>query len=101
MTDDTRSKAAPELPTFSEEGYADVDVRIWIGVLAPPATPPAIIARYNADMEQILTSRRGIDRLAPQHLRPSGGTMKMFADFIANDTHKWQRVVAERGIQKH
>ena len=101
MTGQARSKAAPELPTFSEEGYADIDVRIWIGALAPPATPSAMIGQYNADLERIISSQRGAQGLAAQHLSPSGGPTKNFADFIAKDTAKWQRVAAERRIQKH
>ena len=101
MTDAVRSQLAPDVPTFAEQGYGNVDVRIWIGLLAPVATPRDIVVRINADVADILRSPQGASRLAKQDLHPMAGTPESFAAFIAKDATKWRRLIAERHIQKH
>ena len=47
LTGPMRSTEAPELPTMQEEGFPGFDVRSWFAILAPSATPKAIVTRHS------------------------------------------------------
>ena len=54
-----RAAAAPEVPTIAEAGVKGYDYSSWIGLLAPAKTPPAIIARLNAEANKAVHTPRG------------------------------------------
>jgi tripartite-type tricarboxylate transporter receptor subunit TctC len=92
-----RTSIAPELPTLVEQGLP-VEVDLWYAILAPVGTPPAIIARYNKEINEIIANPQIAERLAKQGLTVLGGTSERLAEFIAEDMLKWQHVVKEVGI---
>ena len=51
----TRSKSLPNVPTLKELGY-DVEYYLWVGLFAPKATPPAIVSRLSAAIEQAVST---------------------------------------------
>ena len=65
--------AAPDLPTFAEQGVRDYDAYSWNCLMAPAATPPEMIARLNQTLNQALTqpaikerfAQAGVDILGP------------------------------------
>jgi tripartite-type tricarboxylate transporter receptor subunit TctC len=92
-----RTGIAPELPTLVEQGLP-VDVDLWYGVFAPSGTPTTIIARFNNEINGIISTPQTAEKLAKQGLIVVGGTPDQLAEFIAQDIPKWQRVVKEAGI---
>ena len=70
-----RTRLAPDVPALAESGVAalkDYDVQAWTGVFAPAGTPKAIVDRLNAEITQIVQSRRGegeARRAEPRSLR--------------------------------
>jgi tripartite-type tricarboxylate transporter receptor subunit TctC len=93
-----RVAVAPDLPTLQEQGLADFEVNLWYGILAPAGTPAEIVARYNSTINEILRAPQVVEKLAGQGLVVAGGSPQRFAEFIAADIPKWQRVVKEAGI---
>lgn len=49
-----RVPVAPELPTIAESGYADFQAVAWFGLLAPAATPAAILAKLQQDAARVV-----------------------------------------------
>jgi len=49
-----RTAFMPEVPTFVELGYPDVDKGVWYGVLAPARTPRPLVERIHADIRRLL-----------------------------------------------
>ena len=95
---DRRSPVLPGVPTLAEAGLTNIDVRKWLGFVAPAGTPPAAIARLNAAFEAILrepATREWMDR---QGLEPVGGSAESFARYLIDDEAKWRAVVARMGI---
>lgn len=45
-----RSAALPDLPTFIEAGYPEIELDLWLGIFAPANTPAASVARINAEI---------------------------------------------------
>jgi tripartite-type tricarboxylate transporter receptor subunit TctC len=95
----TRSDVIPDVPTFAELGYPDVVADNWSGVLAPPRTPPAIVARLNAAFNAVVKDPEVRRRLAENGVSAIGGTPEDLAALIANETARWRKVVAETGVK--
>jgi len=93
-----RLSLTPDVPTLAEQGVTGVEAGIWHGLLAPAGTPPGIVARYNATVNEILRSPQIVETLTKQGIAIVGGTPERFGEFIANDIAKWLKVVKAAGI---
>jgi tripartite-type tricarboxylate transporter receptor subunit TctC len=90
----------PEVPTLREVGFADFPGNAWAGVMAPPNTPPHIIAKVNATVNDILRSPEANASLAKLNVLLRPGTPRDFSDFIAEVTPKWAEMVKESGARE-
>ncbi len=95
----TRSPALPDVPTTVELGQPQLQSSTWFALLAPKGTPPAIVARLNAEVNEILKDPAVRTRLAGMGATPLGGTSKELADHLAAETIKWGRIVRDSKIQ--
>jgi tripartite-type tricarboxylate transporter receptor subunit TctC len=93
-----RTPVAPDVPTLQEQGLTDFEVTFWYGILAPAGTPPEIVSRYNATINEILRSPAVVDKLSKQGLIVTGGTPERLATFLTGEIAKWQKVVKDAGI---
>ncbi len=94
MAQPTRASIMPEVPTLAEAGMKGFDAGIWIGLLAPAATPPAIVEKLSRAANDALKTEEVRSALRRQGIDPLGGTPKEFADFIRADIDKWVAVLA-------
>lgn len=95
-----RSKLFPNLPTFAESGVKGLDVYTWLGFYAPAGTDPAIIAKLNAATNEIMNSPEMVERLTAQNSETLGRmTPQQAADFVAQETAKWKKVVQTTGVK--
>ena len=93
VTSKRRSPNLPDLPTMQESGVADFEVVIWYGLLAPAGTPPAVVARLNAEIVKIVQSPEMKERLASFGAEPIGMSENEFAVFLKTDMAKWAQLV--------
>jgi tripartite-type tricarboxylate transporter receptor subunit TctC len=96
----TRASIMPNVPTLTEAGMTGYDAGVWIGLLAPAATPPAIIEKLSIAANESLKSEPVRTALKQQGTDPVGGTPKEFADFIRADIEKWTAVLAAASPKK-
>ena len=54
VTSPTRSPALPDVPTVAESGFPGFEATGWLGILVPNGTPPAVIARLNAEIAKVM-----------------------------------------------
>ncbi len=94
-----RSAAAPEIPTVAEQGFAGFDATTWNGILAPAATPPAVIAELNRAINQILALPEVQSRLLASGAEPAGGTPEQFGALMKAESGRWAGVVRRSGIK--
>jgi tripartite-type tricarboxylate transporter receptor subunit TctC len=98
VTTTRRSTALPDVPTIAEAGVPGYEVDAWYGLLAPAATPPAIIARFNRDLTQALSTTEMKERLFAAGLEAQASTPIEFRDRIARDIKRWAEVVKKAKI---
>ena len=99
VTSAGRSSTLPELPTAAESGLPGYEAVGWFGLLAPAATPPAIVAKISADANRVLEDAEVRQRMVAVGAEPSGNTPEEFARYIRADQAKWSKLMAERGIK--
>ncbi len=95
----TRSPELPDLPTMMESGVPDYEVRTFIGVMAPAATPPAIVAKLNAAINQSLQTPDVVLAAAKLNADVRPASSQEFGDFLAKEREKWTGVVRLAGIK--
>jgi len=83
----------PQVPTLIELGYGNMNVETWYGVLAPAGTPPALIARMNAEISQLLTLNDVKEAMAKQGLDPVGGKPERLDSLLRSEVKLWNQVV--------
>ncbi len=95
-----RRASLPDVPTMAEAGLAGVESEAFWGLLAPAATPPAILARMEAAARRATEVPEVRERLAGTmgiELRNAGGTE--FGAFLDAEMVKWARVIRENDIR--
>lgn len=99
VTSAKRSNAAPDIPTVSESGVPGYEASSWFGMLAPVATPKAIILQLNSVAMNALRMRDIHELLVRQGMDPAGSTPAEFDAYLRSEIAKWTRVVREAGIR--
>ena len=99
VTSAARAPALPDVPTIAESGLPGFEASSWFGLLAPAGTPPAIIAKINAEVATWLASPEGREKLAAIGANAAGGSPEDFARHIQAETAKWAKVVKESGAK--
>jgi tripartite-type tricarboxylate transporter receptor subunit TctC len=95
----SRSDVLPDVPTFVELGYPDVVADNWSGVLAPPNTPPAIVAKLNQAFNAVVRDPEVRRRFADNGVSTIGGTPEELTELIRSETARWRKVVKETGVK--
>jgi len=99
VTSPTRLAAFPDTPTMKELGLARVEGVVWYGLLAPAATPRAVIAKLNAEARRVLAMPDVRERLTAAGIDAAGGSPEDFAKFIRVELDKWGPVVKTAGVK--
>lgn len=93
-----RVPSFPQVPTLKELGYPNMVVETWYGVMAPAGTPPALVARMNAELNQLLTQPDVKEAMAKQGLEPVGGKPETLDTLVRNEIQLWTQVVSRGKI---
>jgi tripartite-type tricarboxylate transporter receptor subunit TctC len=94
-----RSTVLPDVPTISEAGVPGYEATIWLGLVAPKGTPPAIVSRLNAEITKITANPAVRRDWAAQGAAAMTMTPDEFAKYIADDIVKWERIVKISGAK--
>lgn len=89
----------PQVPTLGELGYRAANINSLFGVFAPAATPAALVAKYNAEINKALASPELRAKLTATDNVPTGGTPAAFAKEIASEFESNGRIVKAAGIK--
>lgn len=99
MTGNTRSKAAPDVPTIAEAGYPDYHASGWWGVVLPAATPKPIIAKMHGDISGLLKLADVREKLEVQGVEIVASAPEQFAKFIREEITRWGKAVKLSGAK--
>lgn len=93
-----RHPVAPDVPTFIELGYKDIDVDLWYAFFVPVKTPTAVVSKLNTEFASILQQANVRDVLGKAGLDASASTPEELATIVNKDYPRWGRVIQLKGI---
>ena len=96
---EARSPSMTDIPTLQEVGYQGVTLESWFAAFAPLGTPPAVVARLNAECEKALADKAVRDALFKAATEPVGGDADKLAKLSRADSEKYARIVKEVNIK--
>lgn len=99
ITSKTRSPLAPDIPTMAEQGYPEVEVLNWQGLIGPKGMPPELIKQLNAVGNKALQDPDLREKIQSQGNEVGGGTPEQFAALIKAEAPRWAKVVRDAKIE--
>ena len=98
-TGKARSPVLPDVPTVAQAGVPGYEAVIWLGLMAPRGTPPAIVNRLNAEIGKIVAAPAVMKAWAVQGATPMTMSVDEFTRFLNADITKWARIVKISGAK--
>jgi tripartite-type tricarboxylate transporter receptor subunit TctC len=89
----------PDLPTVSEAGVPGYEAVIWIGLMAPIATPAPILEKLNAEITRIVNQPEVKSAWSKQGAVSMSMSTAEFGKFLRDDIAKWANVVKISGAK--
>jgi tripartite-type tricarboxylate transporter receptor subunit TctC len=101
VTGHKRLAAIPDVPTFRESGIEmkGVNEGIWFGLVAPAATPDAIVQKLNAAVRKAVEDKIVIERLESQGIVATGSSPEDMGKQIASEFQHWREALLKAGVK--
>ena len=99
VTGKQRSEVLPEVPTLHEAGVPGYEATIWLGVMAPRATPKAVVDRLNDAISKISSQPDVRQAWGKQGAAPLVMNPAVFDKYVQDDVAKWARVIKSANIK--
>lgn len=95
-----RATGMPDVPTIAEAGVTGFDVVTWEAILAPAGTPPAIVARLNGALREVLATPAIRDQMIQMGMEPDGTkSPSEVTAYIKREEQKFSTLIRERHIE--
>ncbi len=94
-----RATALPDVPTFTELGFANIVGNGWFGFYVPAGTPKSVIDRLNAAIVKALNAPDVREKILALGFEPTGTTPEEFARIMAADTARWRPIIKASGFK--
>jgi len=100
VTSAERVATLPGVPTIAEAGFPQVSADEWFAAFVPTGTPPAIVAKLNHAINEVLTDHALREDVAKMgYVLPlSGNTPKTLEKFLTDDNMRWTKVLQDHQI---
>ena len=94
-----RSSVTPDIPTIAEAGVPGYEATIWLGLMAPAATPKPILERLSGEVRKVIDAPDVKENWAKQGASPMAMTPEEFGKFLRADIAKWGKLVKDTGMK--
>lgn len=95
----TRLKDFPEVQTFAEAGYADINLAGWGAMFLPAGTPQAVVDKWSQEVQRITQMPDVQKKILDMGFLPVGNNSEEFARVIDSDIKRWGAVVKANDIK--
>ena len=99
VTSRQRHPLLPNVPTVAESGYPGFEALSWQGLFAPAGTPPALVAKISADVNQAIKAPDIQEYFASRGFLIEGTTPAAFKTFLEAEVKKWSAIVKVSGAR--
>jgi len=94
-----RSANFPDVPTSAESGFAGFEASVWYGLVAPAATPKAIVELLHAETQKALQTKEVRDRMSQVGGEVIPGNSAQFGALIRSERVRYEKLVREANIK--
>jgi tripartite-type tricarboxylate transporter receptor subunit TctC len=94
-----RLAAAPDIPSYGEQGYPTLEFNLWHGMIGAKGIPGEIVRRMNEELDAVLKSPEVSGRLAEDGVLAVGGTPQAFMATIRAEVERWQTFIDRTKIK--
>ena len=94
-----RQPLLPQVPTFTELGFASLDDYPYYGVFAPVGTPQPVIERFGGALQKVLAKPDVKAKLAALGLNVAYEPQGQFAGRVRTYTQTWERIIQASGFK--
>jgi tripartite-type tricarboxylate transporter receptor subunit TctC len=94
-----RSSLLPDVPTFKELGYPELEAVEWFGVLVPARTSSDVVGKLNASIRNALKTNEVASGLSKLSFEPAGCSPAEFDRLIKSDFARWGKVAQTSGFK--
>jgi tripartite-type tricarboxylate transporter receptor subunit TctC len=94
-----RSPSLPDVPTVAEAGYPGFDASLWLAVMAPAGTPPAVIDRLYKEIVAVIGAPDAADALSKAGAEPLTSTPAELAAMVKDGVGKYAQIVRQAGVK--
>ena len=99
VTGETRWRDLPEVPTVAEQGFPGFRASSWIGLLAPAATPDALLARIERDVSAVVADNEVSERLHAAGFEVRNRGRAEYRRNMEADAALWGGFIRDAGIR--
>lgn len=93
----SRNPIAPEVPTYSEQGFSIHNVE-WTGIFVPKGTPPAVMQRIASALQAVVAQQDFAKFLADLGMTPQSSTPAVFSERVRAETEFWRTEIKRLGF---
>jgi tripartite-type tricarboxylate transporter receptor subunit TctC len=94
-----RSAIFPDAPTIAESGFPGFEASVWYGLVAPAATPKAVVAKLHAEVQKALQTREVRERMTQVGGEVLPGSAEMFGALLHSERLRYEKLVREANIK--
>jgi tripartite-type tricarboxylate transporter receptor subunit TctC len=94
-----RSPSLPDVPTVAESGFPGFDASLWLAIMAPAGTPPAVVDRLHKEIVAVIGSPDAADALGKAGAEPRTSTPAELAGMVKDGVGKYAKIVKQAGIK--
>jgi tripartite-type tricarboxylate transporter receptor subunit TctC len=94
----TRLPQLPDVPTFAELGYKNVEAAALVGVVVPSATPPEVVNTLNRQLVAAINEPSVNKRMTDFGVEPVGSTPAQYAALLKSETTRWHKLIRDLKI---
>lgn len=95
-----RVESMPDVPTYEELGFPELNNPSWFGLAAPKNTPEEIVLTVNLALEKVLSNPEVVKSIERQGAIPAYSSSQDFGELIKESNERWKKVVDEIGFEK-
>lgn len=97
VTGNARHPQQPDVPTFAESGFQEIDGKSWFGLFAPKDTPKPIINKLSSDIAAAVADPKVQARLRDLGGEPIGNQHEAFQAYVISEIERWGSLVQRSG----
>jgi tripartite-type tricarboxylate transporter receptor subunit TctC len=96
---DKRQPLLPDVPTFTELGFANLDDLPYYGMFAPAGTPAPVVERFGQALQRVIAMPDVRERLTAMGLTVGYEPQAQFTATVRRYTQTWERIIKASGFQ--